>query len=84
MARDKQYNILNKKKKSTSLSSLIVDRKNITHLQDMTEHFIIFCTSVGKEIQNNIPPTKHNFKNYLKNVKPKSLYFFSDNCRRSQ
>ena len=50
----------------------------------MTEHFIIFCTSVGKEIQNNIPPTKHNFKNYLKNVKPKSLYFFSDNSRRSQ
>ena len=34
----------------------------------MTEHFIIFCTLVGKEIQNNIPPTKNNFKNYLNYV----------------
>ena len=32
----------------------------------MAEHFNIFFTSVGKKIQNNIPPTRNNFINYLK------------------
>ena len=61
-------NIIYSKKntESTSSSSLIADRKNITHPQDMAEHFNNFFTSVGKEIQDYIPPTKNNFKNYLK------------------
>lgn len=32
----------------------------------MVEYFSIFFTSVSTEIQDNIPPTKKNFKNYLK------------------
>ena len=55
-----------KNKKSIIPSSLIADGKNITHPQDMAKHFNNFFTSVGKEIQDNIPPTKSIFKNYLK------------------
>ena len=63
----------NNNKKSISPSSLIVDRKNITHPQDMAEHFNNFSTSVGKEIYDNIPPTKNNFKNYLKTWNPNNF-----------
>ena len=61
-----------KNKKSTSPSSLIVDRENVTHPQYMTEYFIFF-SSVGKEIQNNTPPTKNNFQNYLKTRNPNNF-----------
>ena len=57
---DKQYN-----KKSISPSSLIVDGKIITLQQDTVEHSNNFFTSVGLEIQDDIPPTKSNIKNYL-------------------
>ena len=60
-------------KKSTSPSSVIADGKNVTHPQDMAEHFNNFFNSVGKEIQDNIPPSKNNFKNYLKIRNPNNF-----------
>ena len=66
-----------KNKTSTNLSSLIVDGKNITHSQDMAEGFNIFFFSVGKEIQDNIPPTKSNFKNYLETRNPNNFILSS-------
>ena len=41
----------------------------------MTEHFIIFCTSVGKERQNNIPPTKTISKIILKLETQITIFF---------
>ena len=66
-----------KNKTSTNLSSLIVDRKNITHPQDMAEGFNIFFFSVSKEIQDHIPPTKSNFKNYLETRNPNNFILSS-------
>ena len=43
-----------KNERSTSPSPLTVDRKGITHPQDMAQQLNNFFTSVGKEIQNNI------------------------------
>ena len=60
-------------KKSTSPSSVIADRKNVTHPQYMAEHFNNFFNSVGKGIQDNIPPSKNNFKNYLKTRNPNNF-----------
>ena len=54
-------NIKYSNKTSNSPSTLMVNEKSITHPQNMAKHFNIFITSLGKEIQNNIPPYQKQF-----------------------
>ena len=43
--------------------------KFVTNQRDMAEQFNNFFTSIGKKIQEIIPPTKKNYAQYLKNPK---------------
>ena len=46
----------------------------ITDQKHIAEHFNNFFTSIGKNLQKNIPPTKKHFSSFLKN--PNNLTFF--------
>ena len=39
----------------------------------MAEHFNVFFSLVGKEIQDNLPPSKNIFENYLKTQNPNKI-----------
>ena len=64
-----------KNKKDSRVSALAKDGKTITNASEMTECFNNFITSIGKNWQKQIPPTKKLFKDYLKN--PTTENFFS-------
>ena len=51
-----------KSKKYSSISTIIVDGDT------MAENFNIFFTSIGKNLQKKIPPTKKTFTDYLKTL----------------
>ena len=55
-----------KSKKDSSISTIIVDSNNITAPTEMAENSNIFFTSIRKNLQNKIPPTKKTFTDYLK------------------
>ena len=57
---------LPEKIKKTSISTIVVDGNTITAPTEMAECFNNFFTSVGKNLQKKIPPTKKTFTNYLK------------------
>ena len=40
----------------------------------MAEHFNQYFTSIGKNLQKNIPPTKRHFSNYLKDLNKGSFF----------
>ena len=47
-------------------SSLLINQKFATNQQDMTENFNNFFTSIGKNLQETIPPTREDYAQYLK------------------
>ena len=55
-----------KSKKDSSISTLIIDGNTITAPTEMAENFNNFFTSIGKNLQEKIPPTKKTFTDYLK------------------
>ena len=55
-----------KSKKDSSISTIIVDGNSITAPTEMAENFNNFFTSIGKNLQEKIPPTKKTFTDYLK------------------
>ena len=55
-----------KSKKGSSISTIIVDGNTITAPTEMAENFSNFFTSIGKSLQEKIPPTKKTFTDYLK------------------
>ena len=40
----------------------------------MTEHFNHYFTSIGRNLQKSIPPTKRKFSDYLKNSNQNSFF----------
>ena len=60
--------------KTNSPSSLLVDNKTITNIPQMTEHFNQYFTSIGKNLQKRIPPTKRQFSDYLKDSNQNSFF----------
>ena len=67
--------VYSKKSKTTnSPSSIIIKGNTVTKPQDIAEHFNEFFTSIGKNLQENIPPTKKRYSNYLKNPNPDSFF----------
>ena len=48
------------------ISAIIVDGNAITAPTKMAENFNNFFTSIGKNLQEKIPPTKKTFTDYLK------------------
>ena len=55
-------------------SSISVESKTISDPQNIAENFNNFFTSIGKNIQKKIFPTKKHFSNYLKD--PITLFSF--------
>ena len=62
-----------KANKTNSPSSLIVYNETITNIPQMAEHFNQYFTSIGKNLQKNIPPSKRHFSDYLKDPKQSSF-----------
>ena len=52
--------------KTYSPSSLLINHKSVTNQQDMGEHFYNFFTSIGKNLQETISPTRKDYTQYLK------------------
>ena len=55
-----------KSKKDSSILTIIVDGNTITAPTEMAENFNNFFPSIGKNLQEKIPPTKKTFTDYLK------------------
>ena len=47
---------------------LLINGKAVSQPKDIAEHFNDYFTSISKELQKHIPPTKRNFSDYLKNA----------------
>ena len=62
-----------KSKKSNTPSSLLIDAKTITNPKDMAENFKNFFASIRTKLQNNIPPTRWHYLDYLKHPNPKTF-----------
>ena len=67
------YSKTKNKNKTNSPSSLIQDNKTTTDQKHIAEHFSNFSTSIGKNLQKNIPSTKMYFSSFLEN--PNNLTF---------
>ena len=67
------YSKTKNKNKTNSSSSLIQDNKATTDQKHIAEHFNNFSTSIGKNLQKNIPPTEMYFSSFLEN--PNNLTF---------
>ena len=52
--------------KTNSPSSLLINQKSVTNRKDMAEHFNNFFTSIGKNLQETIPPIRKGYAQYLK------------------
>ena len=52
--------------KTNSPSSLLINQKSVTNQQDIAEQFNISFTSIGKNLQEIIPPTRKDYAQYLK------------------
>ena len=61
-----------KSKKNNTL--LLIDRNTITNPKDIAENFNNFFTSIGAKLQNNIPPTRRQYFDYLKHPNPKTFF----------
>ena len=55
-----------KSKKDSSISTITVDGKAITASTEMAVNFNNFFFSIGRNLQEKIPPTKKTFTDYLK------------------
>ena len=56
------------------LNCLLINGKAVSQPKDIAEHFNDYFTSISKELQKHIPPTKRNFSDYLKNPIAESLF----------
>ena len=54
--------------KTNKPSSLLINQKSVTNQQDMAEHFNNYFTSIGKNLQETIPPTRTDYAQYLKTL----------------
>ena len=63
-----------KSKKNNTPSSLLIDGKTITNPKDIVENFNNFFTSIGTKLQNNIPPARRQYFDYLKQPNPKTFF----------
>ena len=46
----------------------------MTKIPQMAEHFNQYFTSIGKNLQKSIPPTKRHFSGYLKGPNQNSFF----------
>ena len=53
---------------------LLINGKAVSQPKDIAEHFNDYFTSISKELEKHVPPTKRNFSNYLKNPFAKSFF----------
>ena len=53
---------------------LLINSKVVSQPKDIAEHFNDYFTSLSKELQKCIPPTKRNFSDYLKNPIAESFF----------
>ena len=63
-----------KSKKNNTPSSLLIDGKTIANPKDIAENFNNFFTSIRTKLQNNIPPTRRQYFDYLKHPNPKTFF----------
>ena len=56
--------------KTNRPSSLLVYNKTVTNIQQMAEDFNQYFTSIGKNLQKSILPTKRHFFRLFKRTKP--------------
>ena len=77
--------IIYSKKSSKTIppSSISVEGKTISDPQNIAENFNNFFTSIGKNIQKKIFPTKKHFSNFLKDPITDTFFYFTNNTRRS-
>ena len=62
-----------KSKNDSSISTIVVHGSTITAPTEMAESFNNFFTSIGKNLQKKIPPTKKTFTDYLKTLNLKNF-----------
>ena len=53
---------------------LLINGKAVSHPKYIAEHLNDYVTSISKELQKHIPPTKRNFLDYLKNTIAESFF----------
>ena len=70
-----------KSKKNNTPSSLLIDGKTITNPKDMAENFNNFFTSIWTKLQNNIPPTRRHYFDYLKHPNPRTFFYITHNSQ---
>ena len=70
-----------KSKKNNTPSSLLIDRKTTANPKDIAENFNNFFTSIGTKLQNNIPPTRRQYFDYLKYPNPKTFFISPDEIK---
>ena len=73
----KKYYFCSKKKQKTIVSALAKEGKTMTITSEMTECLNNFLTSIDKNLQKQIPPTKKHFKDYLKNPNKRKFFVHS-------
>ena len=64
-----------KSEKNNAPSSLLIDGKTITNPKNMVENFNNFLTSIGTKLQDNIPPTRRHYFDYLKQPNRKTFLY---------
>ena len=53
---------------------VLINGKAVSQPKDIAEHFSDYFTSISKELQKHIPPTKRNFSDYLKTPIAESFF----------
>ena len=53
---------------------LLISGRAVSRPKDIAEHFNDYFTSISKELQKHIPPTKRNFSDNLKNPNAESFF----------
>ena len=53
---------------------IVLNGRAVIQPKDIAKHFNDYFTSISKELQNHIPPTKRNFSDNLKNPNAESLF----------
>ena len=68
--------ILMRKRKAKSLINLIINNKLENNEKNIANEFNTFYSNVGPELSKKITSNnKHNFKDFLQNPSPNSLFF---------
>ena len=60
-----------------TMNCLFISSRAVSQPKDIAEHFDNYFTSISKELQKHIPPTKRNFSDNLKNPNAEAFFMTS-------